>query len=106
MGPAAGRSRPARRYSLALAQDRADDGPVACVPAQAIVPPFNNTAAAMEQSRIAATAVMAESARRGDRDIPVCRTSAVAPQVSEVEGVNEVPVDPDYEPGQADGSGA
>ena len=49
---------------------------VACVPAQAIVPPFNNTPEAMDQSRIAATMVMDERARAGDR---ACRSAAPAP---------------------------
>ena len=78
-------------------RDRDLDGPQACVPAQLIVPPFNNTAEAMDQSRIAATVVMEGRARAGGKRINVCRTSAVAPEFSEVEGVREIPVDPDYE---------
>ena len=80
-----------------VAADRDTDEPQACVPAHAIIPPFNNSPEAMDQSRIAATIVMDGQARRGGRRVPVCRTSAVAPQVSQIEGVNEVPVDPDYE---------
>lgn len=87
----------------ALAQDREADGPVACMPAQAVVPPFNNTAEAMDQSRVAATVVMGERERAGERGVRVCQTSAVAPQVSAVEGIEEVPIDPDYEPEAAGG---
>lgn len=75
------------------------EAPVACLPAHVVVPPFNNTAEAMEQSRIAATVVMDADARAGKKAVRVCRKSAVAPRVSEIEGVNEVPVDPEYEAG-------
>ena len=74
------------------------DQPVACVAAQVIVPPFNNTPAAMDQSRVAATAVMRENARRGGKPVRVCQTSAVSPKLSRIKHGYEVPIDPEYEP--------
>ncbi|MFN2100837.1 hypothetical protein [Altererythrobacter sp. MF3-039] len=74
---------------------------VACIAGQVIVPPFNNTPAAMDQSRIAATAVMRSNARSGSKSVRVCQTSAVSPEISELKHGNEVPVDPEYEPEDA-----
>lgn len=71
--------------------------PVACVAGQVIVPPFNNSPAAMDQSRVAATIVMRGKAGAGGKPIRVCQTSAVSPELSRLKHRNEVPVDPDYE---------
>ena len=81
-----------------LAQDHGEhDGeretaPERCVAATVLVPPFNNTPGALEQSRIAATTVENIRHRRGEAAYRVCQTSAVAPEISEVEGVNEKPL--------------
>lgn len=79
----------------ALAQDR-DEAPRAaperCVAAQVLVPPFNNSAGAMEQSRIAATTVEGIRHRRGEAAFRVCKTSAIAPEFSELEGGEEKPL--------------
>ena len=63
-----------------------------CVAATVLVPPFNNTPGALEQSRIAATTVEEIRHRRGEAAYRVCRTSAVAPEISEIEGVDEEPL--------------
>ena len=60
-----------------------------CVAATVLVPPFNNTPGALEQSRIAATKVEEIRHRRGEDAYRVCRTSAMAPEISEIEGVEE-----------------
>ncbi len=57
-----------------------------CVPAQLLVPPFNNTPEAMDQARIAAAAVAGEA---------ICRTSAVAPAISELKHGAEEPIIPE-----------
>ena len=81
-----------------LAQDHSghDNGrkaaPERCVAASVLVPPFNNTPGALEQSRIAATAVEGIRQQRGEAAYRVCKTSAVAAEISEVEGVNEKPL--------------
>jgi len=63
----------------ASAQDRAaepaprgGEAPRGCVLPQQIAPPFNNTAAAMEQSRIAANTVRRTHVRRGGALPPIC----------------------------------
>lgn len=79
--------------AAATAQDRdADEQPERCVAASVLVPPFNNTAGAMEQSRVAATTVEGIRHRRGEAAYRVCKTSAIAPEFSELEGVNEKPL--------------
>ena len=84
--------------AAALAQDHSEhDGerkaaPERCVPATVLVPPFNNTPGALEQSRVAATRVENIRNRRGEAAYRVCKTSAVAPEISEIEGVNEKPL--------------
>ncbi|TMM49770.1 hypothetical protein [Qipengyuania marisflavi] len=86
----------------AIAQDEVErdlrDRPAACVPGQVIIPPFNNTPEAMDQSRYAATVVMGERARSGERSVNVCQTSAVAPEISELKHGPETPIDPEYDP--------
>lgn len=57
----------------------------ACIPGTAIVPPFNNTPEALDQSRVAARQIAGDS---------VCRTSAVAPELSELEHGPEFASDP------------
>ena len=47
-----------------------------CVAPQSVVPPFNNTPEAMEQSRIAATIVAGDS---------VCKSSPLMPELSEIQ---------------------
>ena len=80
------------------AQDKDDVGsqssgaPERCVPATVLVPPFNNTPDALEQSRIAASTVEGIRHGRGEAAYRVCQTSAVSPEISEIEGVNEAPV--------------
>ena len=59
-----------------------------CVAPQVIVPTFNNTPEAMEQSRIAATIVA------GDQ---VCKTSALNPELSELQHGPEEALVPDEE---------
>ena len=59
-----------------------------CIAPQVIVPTFNNTPEAMEQSRIAATIVA------GDQ---VCKTSALNPELSELQHGPEEAVVPDEE---------
>ena len=59
-----------------------------CIAPQAIVSTFNNTPEAMEQSRIAATIVA------GDQ---VCKTSALNPELSELQHGPEEAVVPDEE---------
>lgn len=84
--------------SLASAQDRpADEGDrdtktERCVPATVLVPPFNDSPGALEQSRIAATTVENIRDRRGEAAFRVCRKSALAPELSEIEGVEEEPL--------------
>ena len=84
--------------SLASAQDRpVDEGDrdakvERCVPATALVPPFNNSPGALEQSRVAATTVENIRDRRGEAAYRVCGKSAVAPELSEIEGVEEEPL--------------
>lgn len=76
----------------ALAQD--DDTPVEsseqaprkCIAAQVIVPTFNNTPEAMEQSRIAATIVAGSE---------VCRTSTLIPELSELKHGPEEVLEPE-----------
>ena len=81
-----------------LAQDHSEHeserkaAPERCVAATVLVPPFNNTPGALEQSRVAATTVEGIRHRRGEAAYRVCKTSAVAPEISEVEGVNEKPL--------------
>ena len=114
---AAGMALAALPAAVLAQDDRADgdarsDAPQRCVAAQVLVPPFNNSAGAMEQSRIAATTVENIRHRRGEPAYRVCKTSAVAPEFSEIEGVNEEPLtekemrelDPDT--AAADDSGA
>ncbi|MEZ5679701.1 MAG: hypothetical protein R3E14_00185 [Erythrobacter sp.] len=79
--------------SPALAADEPVDGeeqlpatPRACTPAQAVVPPFNNTPEAMEQSQVAATVL------QGDE---ICRTSPVFPEKSAIEHGEEQPALPE-----------
>ena len=67
-------------------EGEAPSAPRACTPAQVIVPPFNNTPEAMEQSRVAATVL------RGDE---ICKASAVFPEKSLIEHGEEMPVLPD-----------
>lgn len=98
---AAGMAQPAQAQDEVepRAEETESNGqPVACVAAQVIVPPFNNTPAAMDQSRKAATVVMRENARAGGKPVRVCQTSAVSPELSRLKHGNEVPVDPEYEP--------
>lgn len=64
---------------------------------QVIVPPFNNSPAAMDQSRVAATIVMRGKTGAGGKPVRVCQTSAVSPELSRLKHGNEVPVDPEYE---------
>lgn len=84
--------------SLVSAQDRpADEGDrdaktERCVPATVLVPPFNDSPGALEQSRIAATTVENIRDRRGEAAFRVCRKSALAPELSEIEGVEEEPL--------------
>lgn len=84
--------------SFLSAQDRADDmreddqRPERCVSATVLVPPFNNTPGALEQSRIAATTVEGIRERRGEAAYRVCKTSALTPELSEIEGVEEEPL--------------
>lgn len=59
--------------------------PRRCISPLAIAPPFNDTPEAKEQSRVAATAIAGEA---------VCKTSAVAPEISELQHGPEKPVDP------------
>ena len=76
----------------ALAQDeeaRADaprEAPAKCIAPQTVVPPFNNTPEAMEQSRVAATIVAGDS---------VCKGSALMPELSEIQHGPEEPVVPE-----------
>lgn len=84
--------------SLVSAQDRpADEGDrdaktERCVPATVLVPPFNDSPGALEQSRIAATTVENIRDRRGEAAFRVCRKSALAPEFSEIENVDEEPL--------------
>ena len=79
----------------ALAQDareydrEREAAPERCVSATVLVPPFNNSPGALEQSRVAATTVENIRHRRGEAAYRVCRTSAIAPEISEIEGVDE-----------------
>lgn len=81
-----------------LAQDHRDhvehreEAPERCVAPTVLVPPFNNTPGALEQSRVAATTVENIRHRRGEAAYRVCRTSAIAPEFSEVEGIDEKPL--------------
>lgn len=59
-----------------------------CIAPQVIVPTFNNTPEALEQSRIAATIV------EGDQ---VCKTSPLNPELSELQHGPEEAVVPDEE---------
>ena len=73
------------------AQEPVEEGdqraaPRVCTPAQLLVPPFNNTPEAMEQSRIAATLL------RGDE---ICKTSPIFPEKSLIEHGEEQPVLPE-----------
>lgn len=70
----------------AEAAHQAPGAPRTCTPAQVVVPPFNNTPEAMEQSRVAATILRGEE---------ICRTSAVFPEKSLIEHGEEQPVLPD-----------
>lgn len=69
-----------------------DAAPERCVAATVLVPPFNNSPGALEQSRIAATTVEGIRNRRGEAAYRVCKTSAVSPEFSELEGVSEEPL--------------
>ena len=60
-----------------------------CVSATVLVPPFNDTAEALEQSRIAASTVEEVREANGEDAVPVCRTSAVMPELAEIEGLDE-----------------
>ena len=71
--------------------------PRVCTPAQAVVPPFNNTPEAMDQSRVAATIL------RGDA---ICRTSAVFPEKSLIEHGQEQPVLPEEAVDETEGEPA
>ena len=66
-----------------------------CIAPQAVVPTFNNTPEAMEQSRIAATIVAGEQ---------VCRTSALIPELSELQHGPEEVVVPDEEAVEEEGA--
>ena len=66
-----------------------------CIAPQAVVPTFNNTPEAMEQSRIAATIVAGEQ---------VCRTSALIPELSELQHGPEEAVVPDEEAVEEEGA--
>jgi hypothetical protein len=63
-----------------------------CVSATTLVPPFNNTPGALEQSRVAATTVESIRHRRGEAANRVCNTSALAPEISQVQGIDEKPL--------------
>ena len=73
-------------------EDRASDAPKRCVSPTVLVSPFNNSPGALEQSRIAATTVEAVRHGRGEAALRICKTSALAPEISEVEGVDEEPL--------------
>ena len=66
-------------------EEEARTEPRRCTPAQVVVPPFNNTPEAMEQSRVAATIL------HGDQ---ICKSSAVFPEKSLIEHGEEEPVLP------------
>lgn len=82
----------------AQALDRSEDeGRLAgakerCVAPTVLVPPFNNSPGALEQSRVAATTVESIRDEHGEPAYRVCKTSAIAPEISEIEGVNEEPL--------------
>lgn len=63
-----------------------------CVSPVVLVPPFNNSPGALEQSRVAATTVESVRERRGEAYYKVCKSSALTPQISEIEGVDEEPL--------------
>ena len=63
-----------------------------CVSPTVLVPPFNNTAGALEQSRIAAIAVEDIRQERGEDAVRVCRTSAVMPELAQIDGSQEAPL--------------
>jgi hypothetical protein len=69
-----------------------DTPPERCVSATTLVPPFNNTSGALEQSRVAATTVESIRYRRGEAAYRVCKTSAVAPEISDAQGIDEKPL--------------
>lgn len=75
-----------------------------CVSATTLVPPFNNTPGALEQSRVAATTVETIRHCRGEAAYRVCKTSALAPEISEVQGIDEKPL-PDEEMRELDPEG-
>ncbi len=79
---------------VASAQDeeQRDSGPQRCVSPTVLVPPFNTSPGALEQSRIAATTVEDIRQRRGEEAVRVCRKSALSPELSELEGVDEEPL--------------
>lgn len=84
-------------HDRARDEDRHDErAPRRCLPAQAVVPPFNNTAGAMDQARVAATIVYGDT---------ICQTSAEFPEASAIEHGEEDPVRPDdvaIDPGAPD----
>ncbi|QPC99853.1 hypothetical protein [Qipengyuania soli] len=82
--PAFAAQEPADQH--AEATHDAHPAPRTCTPAQTVVPPFNNTPEAMEQSRVAATIL------RGDE---ICKTSALFPEKSVIEHGEEQPVLPE-----------
>ena len=63
-----------------------------CVSATTLVPPFNNTPGALEQSHVAATTVESICHRRGEAAYRVCKTSALAAEISEAQGIDEKPL--------------
>ena len=63
-----------------------------CVSPTVLVPPFNNTSGALEQSRIAATTVEDIRQERGEDALRVCRTSATMPELAEIDGSREAPL--------------
>ena len=77
-----------------------------CVSPTQIVPPFNNSAEALEQSRIAATEVEAIRRVRGESRHTVCRTSAMIPELSDLEGMDEVSAEQENDLAGAEQTGA
>lgn len=68
------------------AEQPAAGPPRRCLPAHAVVPPFNNSPEALDQARVAATMIAGEA---------VCQTSAVSPELSQLKHGAEEPVLPD-----------
>ena len=79
----------------AHAQTEEEGTPVAsqrCVSPTVLVPPFNNTPGALEQSRVAATTVEDIRQRRGLDAVRVCGKSALSPELSDLDGIDEEPL--------------